>query len=785
MISILNYTDRSPVDLVSVYTDNKSFSAISDEFGKVTLKGLSQSTKINFQHPSFYNETFTLKEIQDKGNKILLVEKIVMIDEVVLSADKSAENKSEISNQLDIIYQSEIAFKNPQTSADMLSESGHVFIQKSQMGGGSPIIRGFEANKVLLVIDGVRMNNAIYRGGHLQNVITIDNNIIERTEVILGPGSLIYGSDALGGVMHFYTKSPLLSKDGKAVIKANAMSRYASANNEKTVHLDFSIASKKIGLLSSITFSDFDNLRAGENRNPFHDDWGLSKIYPTTENGIDSFTINDNPNVQTPTAYHQYDILEKLLYKVNEDLEMSLNFQFSNSSDIPRYDRISEIDDAMNTIGIKPVYARWDYGPQKRILASYSLTARSKGKLFDNLNLVTAFQNINEERITRRYRESDETRRKENVKVANFNLDLKKKIEKNVIYYGMEYTFNDVQSSAERENLEDGSLSVASTRYPDEGSNTHSIALYVKNKTAVSDRIFISAGMRINNSILKAKFGDIPIDAVDFSEINISNLSATGALDVIYNAAKNWRLNLLLSTGFRAPNVDDVGKIFDPAPGIVVVPNDDLKSEYVYSAEIGVQKRFTDKLELSATTFVMLVTDLIKRSEFAVNGMDSIVYDGVESQIFANTNTDEAIITGFSADLKADLHPIVSLSSSINYTYGQDISNEEPLAHIPPIYGKTELALHKGGFKGIFSINYQGWKMLERYSPNNDDKLDQATEEGSPAWFMLNSKASYQFNKIVGLQFGVENILDKHYRPFASGISAAGRNYIVAIRVKV
>lgn len=94
-------------------------------------------------------------------------------------------------------------------------------------------MRGFEANKVLLVIDGVRMNNAIYRGGHLQDVMTIDPNMLERTEVIFGPSSTMYGSDALGGVMNFYTKNAQFSSDDKLLVKVNAMVRYASVNQEK------------------------------------------------------------------------------------------------------------------------------------------------------------------------------------------------------------------------------------------------------------------------------------------------------------------------------------------------------------------------------------------------------------------------------------------------------------------------------------------------------------------------------------------------------------------------
>ena len=112
----------------------------------------------------------------------------------------------------------DVQFQNPQTTADLLSNSGEVFIQKSQQGGGSPMIRGFATNRVLIAVDEVRMNNAIFRSGNLQNVISIDPFAVENTEVLFGPGSVIYGSDAIGGVMSFTTLAPKFSDSSKVLI---------------------------------------------------------------------------------------------------------------------------------------------------------------------------------------------------------------------------------------------------------------------------------------------------------------------------------------------------------------------------------------------------------------------------------------------------------------------------------------------------------------------------------------------------------------------------------------
>ena len=132
-----------------------------------------------------------------------------------MSVSKWEQQRKDIPQKIVSINAQSIAFGNSQTSADLLQQSGQVFVQKSQLGGGSPMIRGFATNRVLLSVDGVRMNNAIFRGGNVQNVLSIDPFSIKNTEIIFGPGSVIYGSDAIGGVMNFYTKAPRFSSQAK------------------------------------------------------------------------------------------------------------------------------------------------------------------------------------------------------------------------------------------------------------------------------------------------------------------------------------------------------------------------------------------------------------------------------------------------------------------------------------------------------------------------------------------------------------------------------------------
>jgi hypothetical protein len=173
------------------------------------------------------------------------------IDEVVVTANKFGMLRRQVVQRIDIVTKRDLQWMNSMNAADLLSNTGNVLVQKSQGGGGSPIIRGFESNKVLLMVDGVRLNNAIFRGGHLQNVLRIDNAILEKVEILYGPSSAMYGSDALGGVMHFITKKPVLNDK----FTGSTMLRYSTATQEKTGHVDVGFGGKRLASLFSLSLS--------------------------------------------------------------------------------------------------------------------------------------------------------------------------------------------------------------------------------------------------------------------------------------------------------------------------------------------------------------------------------------------------------------------------------------------------------------------------------------------------------------------------------------------------
>ena len=195
---------------------------------------------------------------------------------------------------------------------------------RSQGGGGSPVLRGFEANRVLIVVDGVRMNNAIYRSGHLQNAITIDPHNIERVEVTFGSSSVGYGSDALGGVIHYYTKSPQLNS--KSIVKSEFSSTFNHANLSFINNANTSLSFKSWGSITSVSYSNFGDIRIGKKRNHGFPNWGLTPYFSLNSRNKynDSPVRNSNPNIQKNTGYDQFDLFQKFLVRLPSDMILNI-----------------------------------------------------------------------------------------------------------------------------------------------------------------------------------------------------------------------------------------------------------------------------------------------------------------------------------------------------------------------------------------------------------------------------------------------------------------------------
>ncbi len=724
----------------------------------------------------FQNAVFSQKKESIKDSIL----KTLNLDELVLSMSKWEQNKNEIPNKIIDINKTTIIRNNPQTSADMMAQTGAVYVQKSQLSGGSPMIRGFATNRVLIVVDGVRMNNAIYRSGNLQNILSIDPQTIEKAEVIFGPGSIIYGSDAIGGVMDFHTVEPVMATSKKIVWNAGAMTRYASVNQEKTIHGNLNVGGKKWAFLSAVTYSDFNDLKMGKYGGK---ESYLRQNYIQRVGGIDSIINNADPRVQKFSGYDQLHLLQKLKFQLSEQLSLQYSFHFSETGTAPRYDRLLQVRN--NSLR----FAEWNYGPMIWRMHNVNMVHSKKNLFYDEARFTGAYQHYNESRIDRGFRNNNRNIQSEVVDACSFNWDAYKYFGKSQVFYGVEWLANKVGSSGLRQNVNTANAVPAVSRYPD-GSRWNSAGIYISHKRNSTKKITMLQGLRFSSNQLSANF-DTTFIAFPFMATRIHDAALTGNIGLVYRVQPGLQINANLSSGYRMPNVDDIGKLFETAPGLAIVPNPNLRSEYAWNGDLGFRFQPDKIWNIEVNGFYTRLNNAIVRRPFTFNGADSIEIGGVNNRVEALQNVAYATVYGLQTMFSVRFQKNWTLLNYSNWITGKetdDAKNEQvPLRHAPPFYGSTHLKFEKGKFSGTAFAEYNAAVTYKNLAPSERAKTDIYAKDAngnpfSPNWYTVNLRTAYQWNSHSVLTISWENISNQRYRPYSSGIVAGGSNLIISCR---
>jgi hemoglobin/transferrin/lactoferrin receptor protein len=748
--------------------------------GQTNISEFSQSNNIEISSLGYVTQVLTYEEIKKLDYKILLEPATLNMDEVILSATKWKQHADDSPALITSLNKKNTILQNPQTAADLLATSGKVFIQKSQQGGGSPMIRGFATNRLLYSIDGVRMNTAIFRSGNIQNVISLDPFAIEKTEVVFGPGSVIYGSDAVGGVMSFTSLTPHFSLSEETLINGKAILRYSSANNEKTAHFDTNVGWKKWALTSSLSYVDYDDLTMGSHG----PDEYLRTFYVQTIGGSDVVIANKNPQKQVPSGYSQTNFMQKVHFKPNDNWDTQFGFHYSETSDYDRYDRLIRMRDGL------PRDAEWYYGPQKWRMGLLDISHQGNNKLYDELEIRAAYQFFEESRISRGFNSTNRKIRTEQVDAYSVNLDfVNANTKTNKIFYGLEWVYNDVTSLGVDENTASNTSQEGPTRYPQAGWT--SLAAYITDQFKFSDNARLQGGLRYNFYKIDAIF-DTTFYPFPFTKAQNKNGALTGNLGIVYKPTKNFVLSANAATAFRSPNIDDIGKVFDSGEGIVVVPNPNLKAEYAYNLDLGMAFMLHKIFKMDITGYYTYLDNAMVRRDFSIGEETYIMYDGELSQVQALQNAAFARVYGLQAGIEVKLPNGFGVSGDYNIQEGKeelDNGKNSPTRHAPPAFGNLEVSYSKEGLNMQVYTHFSGEKSfdkmpLEEISKSYLYAQDSNGNPYSPSWYTLNFKANYQLNKTFNIGAGLENITDQRYRSYSSGISAPGRNFIMSLKAQ-
>jgi len=752
-ITIKDILTKQPIEGVSISSAKNNTGLISDNKGAGRLDSYKRNDTLLIQHVAYQNLRITKKDIQN--NNIFLILKTHNLDNVEINNSKVNHfNQTSIFTKINAIKIANI--QSAQTS-DLLEKTMGLSIQKSQNGGGSPNLRGMEANRLLIIVDGIALNNTIFRSGHVQNIATINPFFINSAEVLFGPSAVAFGNGAMGGAIIFTTKRP--KKNGGH----NFYQQYESSSNATFTSLTANYNLGKSISISGFSIKSYGNLRMGNNRRHGFLNWGNES------------TIIEN-NTQKGTAYQQADFFHKTLIQLTKNNFLLFNSQFSTSSNINRFDKLNDLKDGVNK------YLYWYYGPQKRVLQSVRLKSY-KNTIFSNeAEFTGSFQDIKESRYKQKQGDNLLNSRNESLQVFDLKTDILKQLNKLKINYGFDLRLQKLESTA---NLISGSNNYYnSTRYPDGGTSVINNAIYVQLNFKSLKNIDLYLGSRYNINSLSSRFKETAIIKLPFKQIRVENKALSNSFKMNYNAGKHVSLNASISNGFRNPNTDDIGKIFSKDDISVVLPNNQLTTEKSFNFETGLTGKFNKLITFKIQIFQTKIIDAIERRYSKLNGNDSIIYDGEIMRVMMNQNIGRATISGINLSYNLNLTKKFTHNSSISILKGET-SDKLPLAHIPPVNIISELNYGMKKQLISFNIHYNGIKKAEDYDVSGVDNLEEATQIGNPSWYTLNLKYKIDIDKNLTFITGIYNITDIHYKTFGSGISSSGRNFSISLQTKI
>ena len=742
-ILFLDSETKSPIENVNIKGGVNG--VISDKNGIANINLFEKNLILKITHIGYTEQNILCSKIKDTvylNLNSLVLPTVNFVKELrVLSQFKPSVDKLKLkSNEHELTHVTSV-----------LKTKTSVTVQKSQVGSGSPNFRGFEANRLLLIVDDISLNNTIFRSGHVQASAMINPFFVESINIVTGPASVVYGNGAMGSAIVFKTLS-----NNKNVV--SLVQKFESSSNTIITNYKNRFSIKDVGFLSAFSIKKAENLKMGKNRNHGYNDWGIGY-----------YTKNEE---QLFTSFSQVDLLQKIKFKLSDFTVISLNSQYGRTSKIDRFDKLNDIVDGV------PKYSDWYYGPSERISQIITVNNLKNKHFYDSFKIKSSVQKITESRHHKKNNENLTSNRYEKLMIYDLDINFNKKIKIGALNYGAGARHEYLKSNADLTSFQ-ASLP-NTTRYPNGGTRSNNLYLYSQIGLIFSDHFSAYLGGRFNSSMLSALFADSPLNSLANFEITNKTNSFVGSVSIKHEPNKTSQLIYSFYTGFRNPNTDEIGKLFSKNDMFVIVPNANLKPEKSKNIEISFNKKLFSNITLGINTYITKIDDAIERGLGDLNGDTMITYDGEEMRIQMNKNISKAIIKGVSFNIEYKYQKHLTIHTNFSVLKGEN-DFKEPLAHIPPLKSSLNIDYFYNKHSFNFCILYNSKKLAEEYDLAGVDNLEEATIDGSPSWYTLNILYRNQFAKDFSLSFGVENILDIHYKPFASGIAASGRNFTLSL----
>lgn len=635
---------------------------------------------------------------------------------------------------------------------EALLETPGVMVQQTGRGQGSPFIRGFTGFRTLLLVDGIRLNNSTFRDGPNQYASTIDALALDRVEVVKGPGSVMYGSDAVGGTINAIFRGPQYGPGTGVFWSGATYYRYGSAEDA--------------------------HLGRGEAGVSEADRWGMTFGYSGKDFG--DVRGGDEVGTQRYTGYDQWDVNGSAEYKLGASTRFKVAWQRTEQNDVKRTHRtIYGIDWEGLTRGTD----RQHTFDQERQLIYGRLTSESPSG--DRLSATVSWQDQNEYQFVER---SNRTRQANDTEVGTLGVLLNgvSPSEWGTWTYGAEY-YRDFVDSATRNYNAAGQLTSTGIQGPvADDSEYDLLGLYAQNEIPLPERFRFIVGGRFNYAHADAgRYRDPLTGGPAAYSADWTHLVGSGRLLWSLDEAEHWALFAGASQAFRAPNLSDLTRLDVARSGELEVASTDLDPEKFLSLEAGV-KHAGERWAGSVSCFYTFIEDLIVRTPTGqmVGSLTEVT----------KRNASEGYVQGLEAEGSMQLIEGFSLFGMITWQYGDAdsfptsaaVEVRGPLSRVAPLNGLAGLRWDSPTASLPFFAEIFGQMAARQDRLSADDRRDtqRIPPGGTPGWATLNFRAGYDWRERVRLHAALENVLDEDYRIHGSGYNQPGRNFKLSLEYR-
>ncbi len=734
----------NPVRDAHVYTDPAHQNDVTDNSGHFHLKNLPLGRyTLYIDHIGYNPLLLPISLTEDQTHlhldTLYLQTEVYTGQDIVVTASRLQTESADTPRFTNLVSRAVIQKRDVQTSAELLREEPGIFVQKTNHGGGSAIIRGLSSNQILLLTDGVRLNNSTYRLGNHQYLTTVDNNSLERIEAVHGPGSVLYGSDALGGVLNLISLQPYYVDSAR--VKLNGFSRYATADGEKTFHASVNYMAASFFAYAGASYKSYGDLREGSTR---------------AQPGL---SLNPGKK-QAPSGFDGYDANLILGWKLSESQRIKFNAQFSRQDHVPRYDKYIYNNNYL-----------WEYHPQIRQMAYLRHTFI---KPFSGVRLwetTLSYQTQEEGRRKQKTAGSPLTEERDKTGTAGFSsLARLNALGGHHIIGGFDLYRDRVSSTALR--IGETVREPVRSRYPD-GARYDSFGLFLRDTYNWREDTPLILGARY--SVYNTKF---KLDRTLFpAPLNLTFSALTFSAAARHVLNRHNDISLSVSQAFRAPNLSDLAKIGESKGDTYEVPNRNLTPERLISYDLGWNLR-TETIKWKTAVYYSRINDLISSAGTRYRGSDSLETDGQVFRVKSKQNTGRAYIAGVESALHYHPAPLWVVRLQMAYTHGYNLTLREPVGGIPPLFGEISTERR---FRNWELSAYMRFASAQKRLSADDRDDPRIPAGGTPAWYTLNLRLSYSLSPDIRLQLRLENLMDRLYREHGSGINGPGRNAVISL----